>query len=133
MHLDAELPKEIIPFGVEFLHRLGVIPVDTRRKHGVGFPKFEFLLTNQLATIGFLELVNVGENDVADGLLRAADAAEVFDVLKIVRRLDRLPCHLFDDGVRDDLLGVALRLAKRVVSTDRRTRCAADGSGISRP
>ena len=28
--LDAELPKEIIPLGVEFLHRLGVIPVDTR-------------------------------------------------------------------------------------------------------
>ena len=62
--LDAELPKDIIPLGVEFLHRFGVIPVDTRQKHGIGFPKFEFLLTTQLATLGFLELVDVGENDV---------------------------------------------------------------------
>ena len=58
--LEAELPKDIIPLGVDFLHCFGVIPVDTRQKHGIGFPKFEFLLTTQLATLGFLELVDVG-------------------------------------------------------------------------
>ena len=112
MHLDAELPKEIIPLGVEFFHRLGVIPVDTRRKHGVCFPKFEFLLTTQLATLGFLELVNVGENDVADGLLRAVDVAEVLDVHAIVGCFDRFPGHLLDDRVGDNLLAVGRHLAK---------------------
>ena len=94
------------PARVEFLNRLGVIPVDTRQKHGVCFSKFEFLLTTQLATLDFLELVNVGENDVADGLLRAVDVAEVLDVHAIVGCFDRFPGHLLDDRVGDNLLAV---------------------------
>ena len=60
----------------------------------------------------FLELVNVGENDVVDGLLRAVDVAEVLDVLAIVGSFDRFPGHLLDDRVGDKLLAVSRRLAK---------------------
>ena len=46
-----------------------------------------FHFTVHIAALGFLEIVEVGENNVADCLLWATDAAEVFDVLEIVRRL----------------------------------------------
>tara|TARA_B100000575_G_C22979424_1_gene565203 strand:- start:104 stop:412 length:309 start_codon:yes stop_codon:yes gene_type:complete len=62
--------------------------------------------------LGFLELFDVGENDVADGLLRAVDVAEVLDVLTIVGCFDRFSGHLLDYRVGDNLLAVGRRLAK---------------------
>ena len=69
---------------------------------------------------GVVKIGDVGEDDVADGFIQAADAAEVVDVVEIARRLDGIPRHLLDDGVSDDLLRVRRRLAKRRVGGQQR-------------
>src|SRR5687767_7470733 len=91
----GELVEQLLALGKRLVERRlrSVLVVEPEWPDGLAVRRLQFV--EQV-------LAQIGADKIANGLLGAADRAEVRDVLTIIRRLDGAPIEWLNDHVSDD-------------------------------